>query len=69
MAAPQSGRVFLKTHQDCFIHGMAYLIQYWNFSLNQVSKDDNFMFLSFYICGARLIYCSVVCISYRRVLE
>lgn len=35
MAAPKTGRVFLRSHGDCFIHATAFFVKYWNFSLAQ----------------------------------
>lgn len=37
MAAPKFGRLFLRSHGDCFIHATASYVKYWNFSLAQVS--------------------------------
>ena len=36
MSAPKVGRVFLRSHRDCFIHATASIVKYWNFSLAQV---------------------------------
>lgn len=38
MAAPKTGRIFLRSHGDCFIHATAFFVKYWNFSLAQVSS-------------------------------
>ena len=37
MAAPKTGRLFFKSHGDCFIHATASFVKYWNFSLALVS--------------------------------
>jgi len=31
--APKTGRLFLKTHGDCFLHATASWLKYWNFTL------------------------------------
>ena len=37
MAAPRTGRLFFRSHGDCFIHATASFVKYWNSSLALVS--------------------------------
>ena len=49
MAAPKTGRLFFRSHGDCFIHATAFFVKYWNFSLAQASAAVSATFGSWYL--------------------
>ena len=41
MGPPKSGRLFLKTHGDCFLHATAGWLSYASFNLTEVVTNAN----------------------------